>query len=341
MRRRRFLQAAALSSFVVAGCRGDKPRVVLYCAQDREFAESILADFRARTGIETAVKFDSEADKSVGLVEELIREKSRPRCDVFWNNEVIGSLRLQRQGVLAEYASPSAATYPEWTKKPGFQMFAARARVLLVNNQRAKGRPAPRSLFDLAKPAWRSSFAMARPFFGTTATHAACLFAHLGASAAQQLFRDLKANGVQLVPGNKQSAQTVARGDAIVGLTDTDDAIIEKESGQDVDIVYPDQTDDSKEALGTLFLPNTLALIRNGPNPDAARQLIDFLLSPEVEAKLAANSSRQIPLNPKAQADLPGSILRPNQAKAMAVDFEKAADVWDEAQRFLRNLFVD
>ena len=52
---------------LVAGCSESKPRVVLYCAQDQEFAEEILADFGKRTGIQVAPKFDTEADKSVSL----------------------------------------------------------------------------------------------------------------------------------------------------------------------------------------------------------------------------------------------------------------------------------
>lgn len=339
MRRRSFLKAALGAPLVAAGCRGGKPRVVLYCAQDREFAEAVLADFTARTGIEVAPKFDTEADKSVGLVEELIREKGRPRCDVFWNNEVLGTIRLRRHDALQPYESPSAEPYPAWSKAPdrSWQAFAARARVMLVNRKLASENNRPKGLFDLTQPRWKGKAALARPFFGTTATHAVCLFAALGAEKAGQFFKDLIANDVQVVPGNKQSAQAVSRGEAAIGLTDTDDAIIEVEAGYAVDIIYPDS---AKSALGTLFLPNTLALIRSGPNPDGGRKLIDYLLSAEIEGKLAANASRQIPLNPNVEAKLPASILRPEAVQTMTVDFEKAADVWDAAQTTLRKLFA-
>src|SRR5258706_9318167 len=117
MKRRAFLQASLSGlSAVAAGCTSTRSRVVLYCAQDREFAEEILADFTQRFGLTVAPKFDTEADKSVSLYEELLREKKRPRCDVHWNNEILATIRLQRQGLLEPYDSPAARSYPDWTK---------------------------------------------------------------------------------------------------------------------------------------------------------------------------------------------------------------------------------
>jgi iron(III) transport system substrate-binding protein len=92
--------------------------------------------------------------------------------------------------------------------------------------------------------------------------------------------------------------------------------------------------------MGTLFLPNPVTMIRGCPNPEGARKLIDYLLSPEVEAKLAETESHQFPLNPQVKAQLPKEIERPEAVKTMDADFEKAADLWDEAQTFLRNEFA-
>lgn len=49
-------------------------RVVLYCAQDQEFAVGILERFRAETGLRVGAKYDTEADKSVSLYLELVKE---------------------------------------------------------------------------------------------------------------------------------------------------------------------------------------------------------------------------------------------------------------------------
>ena len=76
------------------------PEVVVYTAQDEEFAKPIFADFTKATGIAVLPKFDAESTKTVGLANEIVEEAERPRCDVFWNNEILLTLRLARQGLL-------------------------------------------------------------------------------------------------------------------------------------------------------------------------------------------------------------------------------------------------
>src|SRR6476469_6254551 len=90
---------------LLAGCSRPAPRVVLYCAQDQEFAEAVLGEFTKRHGLPVVPTFDTEAAKSVGLATQLAMEAKRPRCDVHWKNEILGTIRLQRQGVDEPYLS--------------------------------------------------------------------------------------------------------------------------------------------------------------------------------------------------------------------------------------------
>ena len=120
------------------------------------------------------VAWDTEANKSVGLKDKLLREARSPRCDVHWNNEILGTLDLQKHGVLAPYASPSATPYPAEFKAADhtWTAFAARARVLLVNTDKVKKDDFPKSLMDLTDARFKNKIAMAKPLFGTTATQA-------------------------------------------------------------------------------------------------------------------------------------------------------------------------
>jgi iron(III) transport system substrate-binding protein len=321
--------------------------VVLYCAQDREFADQLLQDFTAETGLAVDPKFDTEANKSVSLYVELLHEKDRPRCDVHWNNEILSTLRLQRQGLLEPFDSPAAAPYPASAKAPDhtWHAFAARARVLLVNTRLVPDAGRPRSLLELTEPRWKGKVAMAKPQFGTTATQAACLFQVLGPDRARAIYLGLKENGVRIVPGNRQVAEGVGQGRFAVGLTDTDDALAEVKAGNPVAVVFPDRDGLAENPrMGTLYIPNTVAVVRGCPNPAGARRLVDYLLGAGVEKRLAEAESHQIPLNPRVKADLPREVERPagsgGTVKAMQVDFGKAADLWDETQAFLIKEFA-
>lgn len=328
---------------LAAGCGRPAPdRIVLYCAQDRPFAESALKGFTLESGQTVSPKFDSEANKSVGLFRELQMEAERPRCDVHWNNEILTTLMLSQQGILEPYASPAAADYPAFARAADhtWTAFAARARVLLVNTERTK--ELPRSLLDLTDPKWQGKLAMSKPTHGTSATQAACLFEVMGAEHATKFYRGLRANDVQVLPGNKQVAEAVGHGDMAIGWTDTDDAMEEVQAGRPVAVVFPDADGgtDAFPRFGTLFIPNTVAVIKGGPNPAGARKLVDYLLSSESERRLALAGGYQIPLNPKVEVDLPAALQPARKAVPMQVDFAKAAALWEKAQAVMRDEFA-
>jgi iron(III) transport system substrate-binding protein len=328
----------ALAALASAGCwSGSSSEVTVYTAQDSEFAEPIFATFSAHTGIAVRPKYDTESTKTVGLAEAILAERDRPRCDVFWNNELLNTLRLEKRGLLDVYRPAAVESFPAMDRSPRGTWcgFAARARVLVVHRSLVKAVDRPHSILDLADPKWRGRTGIAKPLFGTTATHAACLFALWGDEKAKDFFRRLKANDVQIMSGNKQVALAVAAGRLLFGLTDTDDAIGEQEKGAPLLIVYPDQ---GAHEMGTLFIPNTLSIVRGSPHPQAARRLVDYLLSPPVESALATGPSAQIPLG--SQVQIQPRVETPRTVRAMQVDFSAAAEKWDVAAALLRDLFA-
>ena len=323
---------------LLGGCWSPStPEVVVYTSLDEEFSDPIFAEFTAQTKLDVRPKFDTESTKTVGLAEAILAERGRPRCDVFWNNEILHTLRLERDGLLQAYHCPLADSYPAMYRSPQglWYGFAARARVLIVNTKLVPAAERPESILDLTAAKWRGRCGMAKPLFGTTATQAACLFALWGDEKAKDFFQRLKANDVQIMSGNKQVALAVAAGRLAFGLTDTDDAVTEQEKGAPLVIVYPDQ---EAQEMGTLFIPNTLSILRGSPHPQAARRLIDYLLSPPVEIALAEGPSAQIPLG--AQVHVKLRVETPRTVRPMQVDFPAAAEKWDVAAAFLRDLFA-
>jgi iron(III) transport system substrate-binding protein len=123
-----------------------------------------------------------------------------------------------------------------------------------------------------------------------------------------------------------------------MGFTDTDDAIIEKEAGKPVEIVYLDSAQDQ---AGTLFFPNTLSILKDCPHPENARKLVEFLLSPEVELALANSPSAQIPVNPAIEAgeDFTPRVATPATVKPMEVDWDAVADNWDASVEWVKETF--
>jgi len=335
---KRILGSGTFSVLLILGIilgKSQAAEIIVYTSHDQIYSEPILKEFERNTGINVKAVYDVEATKTTGIVNRLIAERRNPRCDVFWNNEIGQTIILKRKGLLVSYRSPSAKDIPAPLKDPdGFWAgFGARARVIIYNTELVKPDEAPQSIFDFTEKKWQGRFTMANPLFGTTATQSAALFAYLGEQKAKQFFMDLKKNNVIISEGNSIVKDQVAAGEVKAGLTDTDDANIAILAGKPVEMVFPDQ-----EGMGTLLIPNTVMLIANSPNPDNGKNFIDYLLSKEVESKLAFSESVQIPL--RADVKKPDTVPSLDEIKSMDVSYDKIADRMEESARYLRSIFL-
>ena len=284
------------------GAQGNSPEggpvepARLYVALDQEHSESLVRRFTETTGIEIETRFDTEANKTVGLTSAIIEERDNPRCSVFWNNEVAQTVRLAQQGLLVPYESPNAADIPAQFKPENnlWTGFAARARILIVNTEKLPNRDEwPTSMWDLTDPKWKGKCGVARPLTGTTLTHFAALHAVLGEAKFNEWLDGMDANDVVYLASNGATMRAVRDGDLLFAWTDTDDFHVALDKGYPVAAVFPDQGEDE---IGTMLIENSVALVKGGPNPEVARKLVDYIVSREVEALLAASKSAQIPV---------------------------------------------
>ncbi|RNC28534.1 MAG: Major ferric iron-binding protein [Candidatus Dichloromethanomonas elyunquensis] len=316
------------------GCSSSK-QVVIYTSVDQVVAEPILKDFEKTTGIQVRAVYDVESTKTTGLVNRLLTEKNRPQADVFWSSEFVQTLLLKNEGLLTTYSSPSAQSIPPIYKDPeGFwTAFAGRARVILVNTDLLTPDQYPESVLDFADPVKASNhYGLAYPLFGTTLNQAAALYAYLGPEKARSFFENVNKLGVRVVDGNSVVRDMVAEGQLAAGLTDTDDAWDAVEKGKPVKIIFPDQ-----DSMGTLVIPDTIALIKGGPNPDTGKQLLDYLLSPQVEKNMVEIGFSQIPVHPVAEQKME---LPAGGVKNMPVTFQEIYNQLNLSSKELKEIFV-
>jgi iron(III) transport system substrate-binding protein len=278
-----------------------------------------------------------EAAKTTGLANRLIAEKDRPRADVFWNGEFAQTLMLKERGVLASYRSSASADLPAWDSDPEgyWSAMAGRARVLLINKDFVSQVDYPRTLADLLDGRWPGErIGIASPLFGTSATHAAALYAAWGPERARAFFEQFKARGVRVVDGNSVVRDLVANGQLHLGLTDSDDACGALRNGAPVALVFLDQ---GESDLGTLIIPGTVALITNAPHPREGQLLLDFLLSKELEEKLVASGWSQIPLRPTGISSECGLS---SGVKGMGINLGDIVQQLEVARKELTEIFI-
>ncbi|NLH15684.1 MAG: extracellular solute-binding protein [Phycisphaerae bacterium] len=280
----------------LAGCGRKAPtdrEVVVYCSVDQEVAEPILAAFEKQTGIRAAARFDTEASKTVGLVQKLRAEAKHPAADVFWSGEIFYTIQLANEGLLAAYSSQITKDWPIQFRNSEGQWFgfALRGRVICYHTGRVAKEEAPKSLEDLLDSKWKGKIVMARPSRGTTGGDVASWFVEYGTEKATEILKGLKVNEVRLVEGNSTAVRMVGTGQADICLTDTDDVYAGIRNGWPV-AMEPLRRNNK----GTLAIPNTAAKIKGGPNPATADRLMEFLLGGECERMLLASDSHNWPV---------------------------------------------
>ena len=271
-----------------------RPQVVVYTSVDQVYSEPILKEFEKRTGIKVLAVYDVEATKTVGLVNRLIAEKDKPQADVFWNNEFTQTLVLKDKKVLAMFRPESSRDIPMHYVDPDcyWTGFGGRARVILINTKLVSAEKYPKSIRDFLTTAIPTkNIGMSNPLFGTALTHAASLYALWGPQKAKEFYLALRDRGVRVVDGNSVVRDLVVSGQLAMGLTDTDDSFQAIKSGAAVRMIYPDQ-----DSSGTLIFPNTVSLIAGAPHPQEAQELIEYLLTREVEDALIASGYLQFSL---------------------------------------------
>ena len=276
--------------------------LVVYCAHDSIYADQILRDFERQTGIPVAVRYDTEATKSLGLVELLLQEKAHPRCDVFWNNELLGTLQLADEGLLQPYRGSGYERIPAAFKdaEARWAGFAARLRLWIVNTNHLA--PTAEAV-QQAAGGDLDRMVIAKPLYGTTRTQYTILWKLWGRDKVLAWERDRRARHLREVDGNSAVKDLVSAGVCDLGWTDTDDFFEAHDEGKPVGML-PVRLDNGN----TICIPNTVAILQGARHLAAAQKLEDFLLSEKCELALAAAKSRQIPLGPVENARLPGDV---------------------------------
>ena len=330
--------ALVLSLVLVSACAPREKTVTIYTSVDRNFSELVFQDFEKKTGIKVRAGYDTEASKTTGLVNKLIEEASNPQADVFWNGEFSQTILLKEKGILMPHESPAAADIPAKYRDPeGFwTAFGGRARVILVNTNLMQPADYParyEDFLDARYPA--DQIGMAYPLFGTTATHAAALYAHEGADAAETFFQALQDRGIRIVDGNGVVRDLVVDGQLLFGMTDTDDALGAVERGDPVAIVVPDQGSGEK---GTLIVPNSVALVKKDRLNENAQAFLDYILSPETEKYLAEIGWIQAPVRDVGLTAAGGVDW--NQVRTMDVPLDQIYQQLEPSQTALKQLFV-
>jgi iron(III) transport system substrate-binding protein len=293
--RRDVLQAStvlAASSVVAASVRAAAPpataitpalteaakkegKVVWYTSLDLPVAERVAKTFEAKyPGIAARVE-RTGAERVFQRIGQEYASRIHA-VDVVQSSDAAHFIVWKRDGILVPYVPEDVARhYPDEHKDPDGLFATFRAWLCLVgyNTNLVNAGGAPKSFADLLEPKWVGKIVKAHPSYsGTIMTATFQMARDLGWG----YFERLAKQRVMQVQSSADPPKKLALGERSVMADGNEYNMFQlKEKGDPVEIVYP--------AEGACLIIGPNAVMKNAPNPNAARLFQSYCFTPECQ----------------------------------------------------------
>lgn len=248
---------------------------VVYNASKEEEMVILLDRFENETGIHGETVRLS-AGEALGRITV---ERENPKNGVWYGGGIDSYIQAKEEGLLEPYFSPTADTIPDEYKDPEGYYTGSYLTYLVIGYNKAlldeKGVAAPTSWKDLLDPAYEGQITMANPgSSGTAYTFLSTMCQLYGEEEGLEFMKKLNANIKSYEKSGSAPSRLAAQGEAMIAITYLHDVVSYQDQGfVDLIAVIPKE--------GTGYEIGCVALIKNGPDPEASKKFIDFVLRPE------------------------------------------------------------
>jgi putative spermidine/putrescine transport system substrate-binding protein len=307
--------ALVVLALAVGLAAGQSPTVICYnCPPEWADWASQLKSIKDATGI--TVPHDNK--NSGQSLSQLIAEKARPVADVTYLGVTFG-IQAKKDGVVASYKPAHWSEIPDGLKDPEGYWFTIHSGTLglFVNVDALGGKPVPKGWKDLLKPEYKGLIGYLDPtsafvgYVGAVAINQALGGSFDDFTPAVNYFKELQKNA-PIVPKQTSYARVLSGEIPILFDYDFNAYRGKYKDKANVAFVIPSE--------GTVVVPYVMSLVKNGPNPDGARKVLDHVMSD------------------KGQAVWANAFLRPVRAKAMS---KEAQDKFLPAAEYARAKTID
>ncbi|GAB2671830.1 ABC transporter substrate-binding protein [Paenibacillus thermoaerophilus] len=305
-------------------------KITVYSIFQEEEARKILDQFKAETGID----YDILRLPSGEAVSRVQNEMNKPQADFLMGGPADSHEVLKKAGALEAYISPNAKDIPDNMKdKDGFWTgFYLNPVAIGINEQRWKEKygsdPYPQSFKDLLDPKFKGEIGMSDPATsGTAYTAVASLAQVWGKNEMLTYMKQLLPNLKERPKSGIEPIQKAAKGEYTIGITFLGDQLKIKNQGNPIVSIVP-------EAAG--YEVGGLSIVKGGPNTEAARKLMDFMLT-EKPALIYTQSAYAVSVKPSVPVP-PGGIDIKTTKYNQSYSLWTAAEQRKELQDALKDL---
>jgi iron(III) transport system substrate-binding protein len=261
----------------------------------------LYEQFEHDTGIDVEVRYGDSAELAATISEE----GNNSPADVFFSQDA-GALGAVAERDLLTKLPPAVANRVEARFRDDERRWvgvSARARVLAYSTERLKEGDLPETVFDLTDERWRGKIGFP-PSNASFQAFVSAMRVDVGDERTRDWLEAIDANEPKLYENNLQTVEAIGNGEIDVGLVNHYYLYeIRREQG-DVPVQnHFFRTGDP----GSLVNAAGVGILGSADSGDAARRLLDYLLSAEGQRYFAEKTAEY----PLAAGVRPGPELRP------------------------------
>lgn len=256
---------------------------------------------------------------------QLIAEKDNPVADVAYYGVTFGIL-AKKEGVVAPYKPAHWEDIPEGLKDPEGYWFTIHSGTvgLFVNKDALGDRPVPKSWADLLKPIYKGMVGYLDPSSAAVGyTSCTAINIAMGGSLDDftpgiEFLKKLKENR-PIVPKQTSYARVISGEIPILFDYDFNAYRGKYKDKANIEFVIP--------AEGTIMAPYVMSLVKNSPEPENGKKVLDFIMSDKGQT-VWANAFLRPVRSSAMSSELAAKFLPESEYKrAKAVDWEKMSKV--------------
>jgi iron(III) transport system substrate-binding protein len=250
-------------------------KLIWYTATDVQVSERAAKAFEQKY---PGIKVQVERSGSERVFQRISQEYGSKihNADVIETSDAVHFLLFKKQGWLQPAVPADVAKHwPKEVRDPDGQYAAYRSHlsVIAYNTKLVKAEDAPKSHKDLLDPKWRGRIVKAHPgYSGTvmTGTHA------LSEALGWDFFEKLGKQRVMQVQSSTEPPKKLAQGERPIMADGNEYNVFQlKEDGVPIEPVYATE--------GTPIAIGHAAILKNAPNPNAAKLFYQWMFSKEAQ----------------------------------------------------------
>jgi iron(III) transport system substrate-binding protein len=279
------LLVLALVGVVLATSGSSSDTLDIYSARSHYREEQPFKDFAAETGTDLRIRGGDATE----LYERIQAEGDNTPADVLITVDAANLWRATEDGLLEPISSPELDRFvPEELRDQEGHWYglALRARTIMRSSERV-GPNEVTTYEALGDPRWRGRLCLRDGTSEYNVSFVADRLAKDGPEATERMLRSWMDNDPEILGSDVEVLDAIADGDCDVGLTNHYYLARKKEEDADFPVapVWADQ-----QGRGTHVNLSGMGVVAAGDRKDEARDLIEFLVSPDQQQVFSDNN---------------------------------------------------